>query len=72
MALFLVNGGASTNLGLKILRVQGKGGEPTLELGQVGRLGTTGPGPSRPGSVAPSLPWVLMHLCTLPPPLALF
>jgi hypothetical protein len=32
----------------------------------------TGPGPSRPGSVAPSLPWVLMYLCTFPPPLALF
>jgi hypothetical protein len=62
-----VNGGASTDLGLKILRVQGKGGgEPTLEVGQAGRLGTTSPGPSRPGSVAPSLPWVLMCLCTLP------
>jgi hypothetical protein len=49
-----------------------KGGEPTLGLGQAVRLGPTGPGPSRPVSVAPSLPWVLMHLCTLPPPLALF
>jgi hypothetical protein len=27
-------------------------------------------GPPRPGSVAPSLPWFLMHLCTLPLPLA--
>jgi hypothetical protein len=49
-----------------------KGGEPTLGMGQDGRPGPTGPGPLRPGSVAPSLPWVLMHLCTLPPPLALF
>jgi hypothetical protein len=49
-----------------------RGAEPTLELGQAGRLGPTGPGPPRPGSVAPSLPWVLMHLCTLPPPLAPF
>jgi hypothetical protein len=31
-----------------------------------------GPGPSRPGSVAPSLLWVLICLCTLPPPFALF
>jgi hypothetical protein len=37
-----------------------KGAEPTPEVGQAGRLGSTGPGPSRPGSVAPSLPWVLM------------
>jgi hypothetical protein len=34
--------------------------------------GPTGPGPSRPGSVAPSLPWVLRWLCTLPLPLAWF
>jgi hypothetical protein len=32
----------------------------------------TGPGPSRLGSVAPSLLWVLRWLCTLPPPLAWF
>jgi hypothetical protein len=44
-----------------------RGAEPTLEVGQAGRLGPTGPGPSRPGSVAPSLPWVLVWLCTLPP-----
>jgi hypothetical protein len=31
-----------------------------------------GLGPLRPGSVAPFAPWVLMHLCTLPPPLAWF
>jgi hypothetical protein len=66
MALSSENGGASTNLGLKILRVQGKGAEPTLEVVQAGRLGPTGPGPSRPGSVVPSLPCVLRHLCTLP------
>jgi hypothetical protein len=40
--------------------------EPTLELGQAGRLEPTGPGPSRPGSVAPSLLWALMDFCTLP------
>jgi hypothetical protein len=48
------------------------GAEPTPGVGQVGRLGPTGLGPSRPGSVAPSLPWVLMWLCTLPPPFASF
>jgi hypothetical protein len=72
MALYLANGGASRNLGLKDFRVQEKGAEPTPGVGQAGRLGPTGPGPSRPGSVAPSLPWVLMYLCTLPPPLAPF
>jgi hypothetical protein len=66
MAPSSVNGGASTNLGLKILWVQGKGAEPTLEVGQAGRLGLTGLDPSRLGAVAPSLPWVLMYLCTLP------
>jgi hypothetical protein len=34
--------------------------------------GPTGLGPPRPGSVAHSLPWVLMHSCTLPLPLAWF
>jgi hypothetical protein len=72
MALPSVNGGASRTLGLKILRVQGRGAEPTPGAGQVGRPRPTGPGPLRPGSVVPSLPWVLMHLCTFPPPLALF
>jgi hypothetical protein len=43
-----------------------RGAEPTLEVGQAGRLGPTGPGPSQPVSIAPSLPWVLMCLCTLP------
>jgi hypothetical protein len=70
--LCLSNGGASTNLGLKVLRVQEKGAEPTPGVGQAGRFWSTGPGTSRPGSVAPSLPWVLMCLCTLPPPFALF
>jgi hypothetical protein len=60
------------------LRVEGtprarKGGsEPTRGVGQADRLRPTSLGPSRPGSIAPSLPWVLMYLCTLPPPLALF
>jgi hypothetical protein len=62
----LANGSASRDLGLKILQVQGMGAELTLGLGQASRLGPTGPGPYMPGSVAPSLPWVLMHLCTLP------
>jgi hypothetical protein len=58
-SLSLANGGASRALGLKILRVQGKGGELTPEVGWAGRPGPTGPGPFRPGLVAPSLPWVL-------------
>jgi hypothetical protein len=32
-------GGTSRVLGLKILRVQGKGGEPATEVGWAGRLG---------------------------------
>jgi hypothetical protein len=39
-------------LGLKILRVQGKGAEPTPEVGWASRPGLTGPVPFRPGSVA--------------------
>jgi hypothetical protein len=72
MALCLANGGASTNLGLKILRVQGKGGgiDPRSGLGRPAWADR--PGPIRPCSVTPSLPWVLMHLCTLPPPLVPF
>jgi hypothetical protein len=66
MALSLANGGASRALGLKILRVQGRGAEPTSGVGRAGRPGPTGPGPPRPGLVAPSLLWVLMHLCTFP------
>jgi hypothetical protein len=72
MALCLANGGTSSNLGLKDLGCKKREAEPTPRVGQAGRLGPTGPGPSRPGSVAPSLPWVLMYLCTLPPPLAPF
>jgi hypothetical protein len=53
MALCFMNGGASRDLGLKILRVQGRGAEPTPELSQADRLGPTDLGPSRPGSVAP-------------------
>jgi hypothetical protein len=34
--------------------------------------GPAGLGPPQPGSVAPSLPWVIMYLCTLPLPLAWF
>jgi hypothetical protein len=49
-----------------------RGAEPATEVGWAGRPGPTGLGPSQPGSVAPSLPWVLRWLCTLPPPLAWF
>jgi hypothetical protein len=50
-----------------------KGGtEPTPGVSWAGRPGPTGLGPSRPDSVASSLPWVLKWLCTLPPPLAWF
>jgi hypothetical protein len=41
-------------------------------VGQAGRTGSTGPGPSRPGSAAPSLLWVLRWICTLPLPFAWF
>jgi hypothetical protein len=37
-----------------------------------GRPVLTDPGPSWPGSVAPSLPWVLRRLCILPPPFVWF
>jgi hypothetical protein len=60
----LANGGASRALGLKILRVQGKGGRAP-GVGQAGRLGPTGPGPSQPGSIGrpfpPVGPHVIMH-----------
>jgi hypothetical protein len=48
------------------------GAEPTPGVGWAGRPGPTGPGPFRPGSVAPSPPWVLRWLCTFPLPLAWF
>jgi hypothetical protein len=60
------NGGASTYLGLKDLHAQEMGGQTNPGVGQVGRPRPTDPVPSWPGSVAPSLPWVLMSLCTLP------
>jgi hypothetical protein len=66
------DGSASRLLGLKILRVQGKGAKPTTGVGWAGWPGPTAPGPSQPGSVTPSFPWVLRWLCTLPPPLAWF
>jgi hypothetical protein len=66
------NGSTSKTLGLKILRVHGKGGSNQPSVGQAGRLGPTGPGLSQPGSVAPSLPWVLRWLCTLLLPFAWF
>jgi hypothetical protein len=47
MALSSANGSASTDLGLKILQVQGKGAEPTLEVGQVGRPAQAYLGPAR-------------------------
>jgi hypothetical protein len=72
MALCRVNGGASRILGSKDLRVQEKGGRTDPRMGPVDWLGPTGLGPCRLGSVTPSLPWVLMYLGTLPPPLAPF
>jgi hypothetical protein len=71
------NGGASRTLGLKILQVQGKGirTDPRSRPGQPAWADwpkPAGPGPSRPGSVAPSLLWVLKWLCTLPLPFAWF
>jgi hypothetical protein len=39
MALSSANGGTSRALGLKILRVQGKGAEPTPEVGWLAGLG---------------------------------
>jgi hypothetical protein len=72
MALSFAICGSTRDLGLKILRVQGKVVVPTPGLGQAGRLGPTGSSPSRTGSVAPSLLWVLRWLCTLPPPLEPF
>jgi hypothetical protein len=66
------NGGASTYLGLKDLYTQEMGGRTDPRVGQAGRPGPTGLGPSWPGSVAPSFSWVLLSLCTLPPPFAPF
>jgi hypothetical protein len=66
MALYLANGGASTNLGLKILRVQEKGGRTDTRSRPGRPAWPTDPGPFQPGSATPSLPWVLTYLCTLP------
>jgi hypothetical protein len=72
MALCLANGGASSNLGLKDLRVQEKGGRTDPRSGPGRPAWADRRRPTRPGWVAPSLPWVLMHLCTLPPLLTPF
>jgi hypothetical protein len=53
--------------GWRIFGCKKKEAELAPGVVQAGRLGPTGPGPSRPGLFAPSLPWVLMYLCTLPP-----
>jgi hypothetical protein len=60
MALPCANGGASRALGLKVLRVQGKGGEPTSRVGQAGRPGSTSAQFGRP--FAPVGPHAFMHL----------
>jgi hypothetical protein len=60
------NGSAHTYLGLHHLHAQEMGNRTTSGMGHAGRSGLTGPGPSRPGSVTPSLPWVLLTFCTLP------
>jgi hypothetical protein len=67
-----VNGGAHMVLGLHHLHAQEMGDQTTSGMGQAGQPWPTGPGPSHPGSVAPSLPWVLLTFCTLPPPIASF
>jgi hypothetical protein len=54
------------------LHAQEMGGRTDVETGWAGRPGPTGLGPFRPGSVAPSRMWVLLTLCTLPPPFAPF
>jgi hypothetical protein len=54
-----VDGGASRVLGLKILRVQRKGGEPATEVGWAGRPGPTSARFGRP--FAPVGPHVIMY-----------
>jgi hypothetical protein len=66
------NGGTSTYLELHHLHAQEMGGRTDTRMGQAGHPGPTGPGPSRPGSVAPSLPWVLLTFCTFPPSITSF
>jgi hypothetical protein len=57
--LFPANGGASRALGLKILRVQGKGAEPTSGVGQADRPRPTSARFGRPFS--PVGPHAFMH-----------
>jgi hypothetical protein len=67
-----VNGGASTDLGLKILRVQGKGGrtDPGSGPGRPARADQPRPIPARLGRpFAPVGPHVFMHFA---PPFVLF
>jgi hypothetical protein len=61
-----MNGDAFPSLGLKDLHVQETRGPNRPRMGQAGRTGPTGPGASRPGLVAPSLPWVLMYYALCP------
>jgi hypothetical protein len=72
MALCLANGGASKDLGLKILRVQGKGGrtDPGTGLGRPAWTDRPRPIPAQSGR--PFAPVGPRDLCTLPPPLAPF
>jgi hypothetical protein len=62
---------------LHVLRVEGssrsrKGGPNRAQGGPGWPAWADRPSPSWPDSVIPSLPWVLMSLCTLAPPFALF
>jgi hypothetical protein len=72
MALSLANGGASTNIGLKVLRVQEKGGrtDPRSGLGRPAWADWPRPIPARFGRpFAPMDPHVFMHFapstCTI-------
>jgi hypothetical protein len=56
LSLSLANGGASTNLGLKVLRVQekgGGGGEPTPGIGPGRPAHAARNGPGRPAHLGP-------------------
>jgi hypothetical protein len=59
------NGGAHTDLGLHHLHAQEMGGRTDSAR-------PNGLGPFRLGLVTPSLPWVLLTFCTLPPSIASF
>jgi hypothetical protein len=67
-----LNVGAPTCLGLHRLHAQEMGGRTDDRMGQAGRPRPTGLSPFWPSSAAPSLPWVLLTLCTLPPSIASF